>query len=340
MVTEHSPRTNPHLFGHEDAEEYWLKARESGKLAHGWILSGPKGIGKSTLAYRFARTLLGDSPRIASGAHPDMLVVEPLFEEKKGERKDTILAEQAREIPEFMSMTPAEGDWRVVIVDSVDQLNEKAANAILKVLEEPPAQAILLLISHNPGSLLPTIRSRCAMLKLKPLGDADFSRTMETLAPELDNATLSALHMFSSGAPGMAVDYAGQGASELYTQFLSVLPTLPALDSLKIHTFADQFGGVQTHAQFRLFTELALTLLSRVCKAASGVPVAAVSEEEQAAIAALVALHSPAVWAAKWQQAEREFSLAITRHLDYKQVAIVFFHSLAQSEPFSLGAAA
>jgi DNA polymerase-3 subunit delta' len=328
---ERTPKNNPHLFGHESAEARWQQDMDSGKLAHGWIISGSKGIGKATFAYKIARMMLGDSGRIASGAHSDLLVVEPEFDEKKGEQKSSISVEQARGIAEFLSLTPGEGAWRVVIIDSVDQLNPAGANAILKILEEPPPQALLLLISHNPGMLLPTIRSRAAMLKLAPLSDKDFDKAMTALKPDLEPEKLQALRALSGGSPGLAAEYAGQGAPELYDQMLDVLTTLPALDTGKVHTFAEQFGGPGTHAQFKLFSELALCVFARVTKTASGLPVEAIANEGSV-LEKLAALHPPAVWAAKWQQAQDQFSLAAARHLDYKQVAIVFFHSVMDKE--------
>jgi len=375
-MIELSPKTNPYLFGHEEAENKWRRDMESGKLTHGWIISGPRGIGKATLAYRIARLMLSspwkgevaersdaggglDAPdsiapppnlppqggeeallrRIATGAHPDLLVIEPELDDKKGEQKNIITAEQARAIPEFLSLTPAESQWRVVIVDSVDQLNPTGANSILKILEEPPAKTVLLLISHNPGSLLPTIRSRCAMLKLTPLSDTDFDKAIEATYPDMESATRQTLRILSGGSPGLVTEYEGQGAVELYSALLDVLATLPTLDTLKVHAFADQLAGGQIHAQFKLFSELVLCLFARVCKAAAGLPVEILSGEETI-FAKLAALHSSSTWAAKWQQAENELSLAASRHLDLKQVVIVFFHSIAHAEPFSLGAAA
>lgn len=319
-----TPRTNTELFGHEEAEQRWLESTASGRLAHGWILSGGRGIGKATLAYRFARHLLNaPGHRIATGAHADLLVVEPAFDEKKGEAASSISVEQAREVAKFLSLTPAESAWRVVIIDSIDQMGVSAANAILKILEEPPPQAVLLLISHNPAMLLPTIRSRCAMLKLKPLSAEDFRRAMRHLHPDMDGETLAVLEMLSGGSPGLAAQYEGEGAAELYGQMLDIA-SLPSPDPLKIHAFAEQFGG-GAHGRFRLFCDLSLLLISRACK----------GEEPT-----LSRLHAPGVWAARWQQVAEQFSLAKSRHLDYKQVVILFFHSLTTEEAFSLGTAA
>lgn len=352
MTQDLSCKNNSALFGHDAAEARWLADRKSGKLAHGWLITGPKGIGKATLASRIARAMLAgqeglDMPpehpvfrRVTTGAHPDFLMVEPLFDEKKGEPKGEILAEQAREIPQFMSLTPAESSWRVVIVDSVDMLNEKAANAILKVLEEPPPQALLLLVSHNPGALLPTIRSRCAQLRLTPLNDSAFSQAMRHLHPDMEAGALRALEALSAGSPGMASAYEEQGALVLYEEMLEVCSTLPSLDPLKVHAFADSAAGMKSHARFRLFTELALCLFARVSKAAAGGAVTPISGAEEQALALLSGIHSPATWAVKWQQALEQFSLAQSRHLDYKQVIIVFFHSIATKDHFILGTAA
>src|SRR5690348_15486648 len=137
-----TPRTNTELFGHEQAEQLLLRDLAQGKLAHGWIIGGQKGIGKATLAYRFARKLLGDDEstmrRIAAGSHADLLVIEPEFDSKKGEYARDITVEQARGIAQFLSLTAGESQWRVVIIDTVDALNVNGANAILKILEEPP----------------------------------------------------------------------------------------------------------------------------------------------------------------------------------------------------------
>jgi DNA polymerase III subunit delta' len=340
-MPEVTSKNNMELFGHEDAEAMLARDFKAEKLAHGWIIGGPKGTGKATLAYRFARTLLGTSEgaihRIASGSHSDLLVIEPAYNEKKEEFDREISVDQAREIAKFLSLTPGEGEWRVVIVDSADQLNMNGANAILKILEEPPPQAVLLLIAHNPGKLLPTIRSRCRMLKLKPLSDRDFDYAMRHIMPEIATTHIEALGQLSGNAPGIAMELEEQGAIESYEQLLDLLSSLPALDPAKLHAFADQWASGQIHTKWPLLLRLILALFERVAKQAAGVTLKAISSSEPPVLARLATLHAPATWALKWQQASDQFLLAESRHLDYKQVILAFFHSIASKEGFQLG---
>src|SRR5262249_4560580 len=150
--------------------------------------------------------------RIAAGSHADLLVVEQEYDEKKEEYAREIPVAQAREISQFLALTPGEGRWRVVIVDAADALNANAANAILKILEEPPPQAVLLLVSHNPGRLLPTIRSRCRMLRLKPLNDKAFAAAMEHIAPGMEAQEYATLAELSDKSPGVALQLHAQNA--------------------------------------------------------------------------------------------------------------------------------
>lgn len=351
-MSDITPKNATELFGHESVQAQWLHDFAAGKLAHGIIISGGRGIGKATLAYRFARMLLSgrndfdlssDDPifhRISAGSHTDLLVIEREFDEKKEEFKNEISVEQARGIADFLSLTPAEGKWRVVIIDSADALNTNAANAILKILEEPPAQAILLLVSHNPGRLLPTIRSRCRMLKLAPLSAEDFTRTIRHVAPDTDYAELRGLQILSGGAPGVALELKEQGALAVYGELLETLSSLPAFETARIHRFADQLSGGKMHEHWHMLTRLMLCLLERTSKTAASVLLEEIIEGEQTALLKLASLHPAHIWAAKWQECADQFLLAQRLHLDYKQVMITFIHSIASIEGFNLGYAA
>ncbi|MFZ8943013.1 MAG: DNA polymerase III subunit delta', partial [Gemmobacter sp.] len=190
------PRETPVLYGHEGAEAEFLAALGRGRLHHGWLIAGPRGIGKATLAWRIARHLITtpeaaegglfgapepprtlDPPaghpalrRIAALSEPRLFLLRRPFDDKTGRLRTEIPIDEVRRLGGFFGMSAAVGGRRVVIVDAVDDLNAAAANAVLKLLEEPPAGAVMLLVAHQPARILPTIRSRCRMLRLGPLG--------------------------------------------------------------------------------------------------------------------------------------------------------------------------
>ncbi len=248
------PRENAQLFGHEAAERRFMQEVARGTPHHAYLMTGPKGIGKATLAYRFARyvlsqkqaadtstaSLFGDAPaaavtncdmspenplfrRVSAGSHSDLLVLSPSIDPKKGTERGEITAEEAREVPNFLQLTPAEGDWRVVIVDAVDQLNTHAANALLKILEEPPERAIIFLICHEPGGTLATIRSRCRHFRLDAPDMEAFEKVLETAAPHIERADYPALYTLSYGSPGFAVTLDAHKALDMYDAWLAAL---------------------------------------------------------------------------------------------------------------------
>lgn len=340
-VTPITPKSNTHLFGHSQTQEMLIREFRAGRLAHGLIFSGVKGIGKATLAYHFARMLLSGredmnlpetSPifaRIIANSHTDLLVVEPAYDEKKEEYATEISAEIAREIPKFLSLTPAEGAWRVVIIDSADVLNDKSANAILKILEEPPKQTILILIAHNVGRLLPTIRSRCRVVSLKPLSYDDFSQAVRLSVLELYGEELAMLAVMSAHSVGVALELHEKGALKLYNETLDLISSAQKLDNQAVLKFCEQIGsGKKAHGNWQLFMHITLCILERITKQAAGVESQKISDAETQKLQKIASLHNAEIWAEKWQQAGEEFQIAQKFHLDYKQVALVFFHSL------------
>src|SRR5476649_154895 len=194
------PRETSVLFGHTEAEQALLASYKSGRIPHAWLIGGTPGIGKATLAYRLARFVLAhpdpQSPavqkakslavdpenpvarRIAAQAQGDLLVLERTINEQTGKLYTVIRVDDVRRSVPFFGSTAGEGGWRIAIVDAIDDLQREGANALLKVLEEPPARTLLLLISHAPGRELPTIRSRCRRLLLRPLSAADVARAV------------------------------------------------------------------------------------------------------------------------------------------------------------------
>ncbi len=199
-------------------------AAVSGRLHHAWLIGGQEGIGKATLAYRFARWLLAgektadlaveaSSPvfkRVAADTHADLLTIERRFDEKRKKMQSEIVIDTVHEVGKFLRLTAGEGGWRVVVVDGAEDLNRNAANALLKLLEEPPKQAILLLVSHAPGRLLPTIRSRCRTLNLSPLAEADVAELLAAQAPGLSDADRSRISRLAEGSIGRALTLAAE----------------------------------------------------------------------------------------------------------------------------------
>ncbi len=182
------------------------QAMDGRRLHHAWLLTGPRGIGKRRFAQAMATDLLGPGadPLMAAGSHPDFRILAPA-ETGKGSSTGAILVDQLRELGDFLHSHPGLGRHRVLIVDPIDALNRNAANAFLKELEEPRPHSIFLLVSHAPGRLLPTIRSRCRLLRFRPLADADVLAVVKAAHPDLEGGRLARLVALSGGAPGRAL---------------------------------------------------------------------------------------------------------------------------------------
>jgi DNA polymerase-3 subunit delta' len=263
------PREVFELQGHEAAEAAFEDARARGRLHHAWLLTGPEGVGKATFAYRAARRLLGApaassygllgadpahpvSRQVMGRAHPDLLVLERVGED--GKPRKSIPVDEARRLSEFFSKSPAAAPHRVAIIDAADDLNVNAANALLKTLEEPPPKGVLLMVTHSPGRLLPTIRSRCRRLAFQPLGlepAADFVRGRTELS---DEAVLRLARM-AGGAPGRALALAASAAITLDDAARELLAHLPQVDEAATLALADRFKGGEGQAQFNLLFE-------------------------------------------------------------------------------------
>lgn len=211
------PRETFSFVGHDAEEAAFAEGLRGGRMHHAWLLAGPKGLGKATLAYRVARAALGAkrigprpldvdpedqiARRVAALSHPDLFVLRRGLNERGRPRRE-IAVDDARELGHFFSLAPSEGGMRVAIVDAVDDLNRNAANAILKTLEEPPARSILLLVCHAPGAILPTIRSRCRRLALRPLSDEQVRQA---------SGADAAIVVLAKGRPGRAIALKAQG---------------------------------------------------------------------------------------------------------------------------------
>jgi DNA polymerase III subunit delta' len=348
------PRANPDLLGHEETEAQLLAAFGSGRPHHAWLMTGPAGIGKATLAYRLARHLLANPPadeagpslfgdasvpaapqslylapdnpvfqRIVSRGHLDLLVVEREFDEKRGRLRGEITVESARRIGPFLTQTAAEGGWRIVIIDGAEHMNRSAANAILKLLEEPPTGAILLLVSHNPARLLPTIRSRCRTLALAPLGDDVVAGLLATAEPDLDAATQGALVRLADGSIGRALSLQQSGGLELYNDLIGLMREFPQASIAAIHALAEKLGRASEESAYRTACELIEWWLARFMRGlATGIAPRAILEGEQAAIARLAAGRPLAEWMSVWETVRDLFNDTDRANLDRRQAML------------------
>jgi DNA polymerase-3 subunit delta' len=334
------PRRNPDFIGHDRAEATVLRGWASGRMHHAWLISGPRGVGKATLAYRVARMALagaggpdlfgGVGPslqfavdslvfrQVASGGHPDLLTVERCIDEKRDRRRSEIVVEDVREIGEFLHLKPAMGGWRVVIVDSADEMNRNAANALLKVLEEPPSRALLLIISHSPGRLLPTIRSRCRRLALGPLPAADVAALIGRLRPDMTGSDRDLLTGLAAGSIGRALEIAAADGVDLYKDIAGQLNRLPKLDAGELHGLADQVSAGGADGPFRLSTELLLDIMARAIRAgATGI---AEGEGVASGLSRQIGSANLDQWLDLWEKISRLFARTEAVNLDRKQV--------------------
>jgi DNA polymerase-3 subunit delta' len=347
------PRETADLDGHEAAEAVLMRAWQSGRLPHAWLLSGARGIGKATLAYRFAKfvlagggqgSLFGDAPadlglnpdhpaarQVVAGSHPDIFALTPFMPREKSSLKPSaeILVEHVRQAVHFCFMTPASSAWRVVVVDPAEDMNPNAANALLKVLEEPPSQAAILLVSHAPARLLPTIRSRCAQLQLGALEPARVHDLLTRHLPDLDPADARTLAQLGEGSVGRAIELHRTGGLTLYREMVELLTGLPELDTGRLHGFADRLAAGNDPAAFRVGGELLAQWLARLIRAqARGETPADVVPGEGAAMARLASRAALEDWLALWDKVTRLFGRAERSNLDRKQVALTAFLDL------------
>jgi DNA polymerase-3 subunit delta' len=346
------PRANPDLFGQDGAEAVLGRALRSGRLPHGWFFSGPEGIGKATLAYRFARALLAgpdaldptfglrpDHPvfrQVAQGAHPDLTVIEPERDPRTGRVKSEIPIALVRAATQALRATPAMGGWRLVVIDGAERLNRNAANALLKSLEEPPPAAVLLLISARPAQVAATIRSRCAKLPLARLPDRLVTEGLARWVPSLDDEQRNAITLLARGSLGRALDLAGAEWLPLYRRLAEDLggtasdrPDLPDL-AVALAQYAEQRGF---HGPVGLIQEL----LGRVVASGIGRLGPTLFAAEPAALDLLVRSRPLDRWAALWGKIARLAAAVDGLNLDRAQALLHILTLLApSSEPDDL----
>lgn len=339
-----APEERADWLGRATDERVLLEAYRTGRMHHAWLLGGPKGIGKATLAYRFARFVLAwpdpsstavaaaadlfvppDHPafrKVASRAHANLLVLERPYREDRKRFLTELSVDEVRKTVSFFGSTSGEDGWRIAIVDCADDMNASAANALLKVLEEPPARSLFLLVCHAPGRLLPTIRSRCRRLDLPAL-------SAETVAAALggsafDDADIEAAALLAEGSLRRAILLLQEDGIGTYREFVRLAARLPDLDVPAMHDFAGKVAQRGADDAYFGFLEMIRAWLQRRVRG-EGEPVPAVSSPPGQSAVPL------ARWAEVWDKVEQSSAEAEALNLDRKQVVLAILMTLARA---------
>lgn len=332
------PRETPVVIGHDAAAASFLEAFASGRMHHAWMLQGPRGVGKASLAYHIARFLIAtpaptddggmfgapeppntltigaDHPvshRILAGSDPNLFVLRRANDEKDPSKLKTVITvEEARKLKGFLSMSSTDGATRVVIIDSADEMNVQTANAILKVLEEPPANTVFLLVCHQPSRLLPTIRSRCRTLNLARLSPQDMEEALRASGAMLPAETHH-LTTLADGSVGEALRLLNLGGLETYAALVDLLQSAPGLDRARLLKMAEGMIGRTKAPKFDLFLGQIDVLLSRIARAGVMGPPPSEAAPREASL--LVRLCASPQAAREWASLQQEIGARL-RH--------------------------
>lgn len=347
------PREAASLFGQQAAEDAFLAAWVSGRLHHGWLITGPRGVGKATLAYRIARARLaaedGDglfgapevpttldvsadhpvSHRIKAGSEPRLFTLRRTANEKTEKLYTQIRVDDVRALKDFFQLSAADGGWRVAIVDPAEEMNNSAANALLKFLEEPPEKVLILLVSHAPARLLPTIRSRCRTLTLTPLGAEDLGRALSGAGVE-DGADTKALAALADGSAGEAIRLIDGGGPELYARLVRLAAEAPGMNRPEMIAIAEACAGRDAAEVYDMTLRLIDVLLARLARAGALGP--GTVEAAQGETALMQRLAPDAFAARVWADLASEVTAKSTRaravNLDPAQVILDIFFDI------------
>ena len=288
------PCETEHLFGHDGACAQVLDAFNGDRMHHAWMLTGPKGIGKASLAYHISRFLLAAEPardslfgtpppatslsvpadhpvarRIRAGSEPGLCILRRPVDDKTGKLKTVIPVDTVRELRRFFGLSAGGNGRRVVIVDCIDEMNANAANALLKVLEEPPQDAVLLLVTHQPSRILPTIRSRCRTLACAPMSPDHLERAFAQALP--DQAFDPGLNALAAGSVGRAAELSLTGGTDMYRAIVSLCQGLPQMDRGVLLKLANSSGRAADGKLEQLLDLLDL-FLARLARAGVSAP--------------------------------------------------------------------
>jgi DNA polymerase III subunit delta' len=310
-----TPREVDRLFGHDEALREFMDALDSGRMHHAWLLVGPEGVGKATLAYRMARIVLapdasdgGESGhavfrKVAALSHPNLLLIRRSYNEKTKRYSQWIGVDEVRRLRAFLGHSAGETGWRVVIVDRADEMNQNAANALLKALEEPPPQTLFLLIAGAEGRLPVTIRSRTRTLRVTGLNENELAAAVQAALDrdgvETDPETLRVALSLAEGSVRRALELVSGDGIALYGEVAGMLGALPELDGADLHGLADRLGGMSNTEQLELYFSLLLGLVERLIRfTATG---GGALPDEQALARRLISPANLLQWAEAWE---------------------------------------
>lgn len=344
MAPVPAPFETADLWGHDDAQATFIDSLASGRFAHAWLISGPRGIGKATLAFRFARALLAHgqgarsldmSPsdpvflRIKAGTHGNLKVLERGFQKSNPTKRAEIIdVAEVRAVGDFLSMSSAEGGWRVVLVDEAETMNASSANALLKVLEEPPPKSALFLVSHNAGRLLETIRSRCRKLPLRPLDQAVLDPLMSRHLPNVGGDQKRLLMTLSEGSIGRAISLSRHLA--LWNDVTDLLGSLPRMETTRLHALGDLAD--RDADTFDALAELLPWWLSRLIRhGATGGDAPFVGGGNTALEQRFLRAAPLDRWVEVWENVHTLFRRTRGLYLDRKQTVLSSFHLIGRT---------
>ena len=282
------PAEQTKLFGHAEAESFLARSYRSGKGHHAILIEGPEGIGKATLAFRFANHVLHNpepavapeaiadpspaSPitrQLAVGASHNLLHLSRPVDEKTGKVKAFITVDEVRKAGKFLAQTSGTGNWRIVIIDPADDLNRNAANAILKILEEPPKRSLFLVLTHAPGKLLPTIRSRCLPLPLSPLSQDNLAAALESLGASPSGPRAGELLSAAHGSVSEALKLTNYGGFDIVEAFRTIVEAPAEPPRRDVHKLADVLSAKDSDTLFSFFCQHATDFVTGAARTAA-----------------------------------------------------------------------
>ncbi len=316
------PEQNLCLFGHEKPQGILYNAYQNNSLAGAWLFVGPKGVGKTTCAYQIIRFLLNDSSsdaidQIAKKIHPNLLVIDAEDSEKKEIHIDDI-----KSITNFLRLSAAHSKWRIVLIDGAEKLNRHAANAILKILEEPPAFSLFILITHMAGALLPTIRSRCRYIDFKPLREDHMIKCLTQMGRDFSQEEITKAINFANGSPGLAIDYLENNLGGSYLRLLELWSKSPYVDVKSIQNLLNAIPGKKLHV-LNLVFQLFFTRLNQY---ALGINFQEeIVQEEKMIMENILKSYDLKYWLEKWKRSKDLLYGLETGNLDTTQTLITIF---------------